>query len=136
MATRRFTLEELNNWLSKSNHEMWTFRINDGFGDMGITGIISLEIRDKNSAEIADFVLSCRVMGRGIEEAMLSFVIEHARTKGIDLIRMRFMTTSKNKPFRDFLDRSKLDRLNNTDVYEWKVEKQYPWPPHLHKAVQ
>ncbi|MGB5750724.1 MAG: HAD-IIIC family phosphatase [Desulfobacterales bacterium] len=101
LSTRRMSEAELMAWAEAKNHMLWTLRVSDKFGDAGLTGIVSLEIQDQN-AQIVDFILSCRVMGRKIEEAMLAIAINHVRESGVKDVSARYIRTSKNKPCLDF----------------------------------
>ena len=101
LSTRRMSEAELMAWAAQKHRRLWTLRVSDKFGDAGLTGIVSLEIQDRN-AQIVDFVLSCRVMGRKIEDTMLFEVIRHARAMGAEGVYARYIPTSKNKPCLDF----------------------------------
>jgi FkbH-like protein len=101
LSTRRMSEAELMAWAQQQHHRLWTLRASDKFGDAGLTGIVSLEIQDR-SAQIVDFILSCRVLGRKIEETLLSIAICHARTLGVENVYARYIPTSKNKPCLDF----------------------------------
>ena len=101
LSTRRMSEAELTAWAADNHHRLWTLRVSDKFGDAGLTGIVSLEVKAQ-SAQIVDFILSCRVMGRKIEEAMLATAIHYARELGVEDVYARYLPTSKNKPCLDF----------------------------------
>jgi FkbH-like protein len=101
LSTRRMSEAELTAWVEDQHHRLWTIRVSDKFGDAGLTGIVSLEIQDQ-TAQIVDFILSCRVMGRKIEEAMLAIAIKHARESGAEDVSARYIATPRNKPCLDF----------------------------------
>lgn len=101
LSTRRMSEEELAAWAAKDQHGLWTFRVSDKFGDAGLTGIVSLEIQNQK-AQIVDFILSCRVLGRKIEESMVALAIQYARSKEAEDVYACYIPTSKNKPCLDF----------------------------------
>ena len=101
LSTRRMSETELTAWAADQFHRFWTIRVSDKFGDAGLTGIVSLAIQDQ-SAQIVDFILSCRVMGRNIEEALLAIGIQYARESGAESVSARYIPTPKNKPCLDF----------------------------------
>src|SRR5207248_5467611 len=70
LSTRRMIKEELQNWNQQPENTVLIFRVSDKFGDYGLVGVASFVLRDGN-ANVVDFVLSCRVMGRKVEETML-----------------------------------------------------------------
>ncbi|MGD9301099.1 MAG: HAD-IIIC family phosphatase [Desulfobacterales bacterium] len=101
LSTRRMSEAELMAWTADKRHRLWTLRVSDKFGDAGLTGIVSIKIQDQ-SAQIVDFILSCRVMGRKIEDVMLATAIHHARESGLKDVYARYIASSKNKPCLDF----------------------------------
>lgn len=95
LTTRRFSEKKLISWINKSSNKLWTIRAKDKFGDYGIIGIVSISIKNK-SAKFEDFVLSCRVVGRGIEKSMIEFVKEYCQNKKINIIKGKYFKTKKN----------------------------------------
>jgi FkbH-like protein len=124
LSTRRMSEADFNAWARKDGCRVWTFRVSDKFGDSGLTGILSLELAGSR-ARIMDFVLSCRVIGRRIEEAMLFVAIECARSAGVQEVYVNYCQTPKNKPCYAFFQRSGLTyRGENTFV--WDAAQPYP----------
>jgi FkbH-like protein len=101
----------------------------DKFGDAGLTGIVSTEV-EQETLRIVDFILSCRVMGRNVEETMLALAIEHGRALGLQKVWARYIATKKNKPCLDVLLHSGLTRSPD-DIFSWDLAKDYPIPPHI-----
>ena len=126
LSTRRLTKEELVSWADNENNFLWTFRTSDKFGDSGLTGVVSVSI-DKRKATIVDFVLSCRVMGKEIENSMLSFVIDFLRPKGVDLLEATLLPTKKNKPCLDFFLNSQFDK-HKENIFHFKLNHQFQTP--------
>jgi FkbH-like protein len=96
LATRRLTEKELLAWSEAASHRVWAFRVQDKFGDSGLTGIASIQL-DGDVGIIVDFVLSCRVMGRKVEEAMLSFLGRAAGKIGARHLSATYSPTPRNK---------------------------------------
>jgi FkbH-like protein len=97
LSTRRLTESELDAWLAEPGHELWAFRVSDRFGDSGLTGIGSLANSD-GEATVVDYILSCRVMGRKVEETVVAVLVDEARRRGADEVRAVYRPTAKNKP--------------------------------------
>jgi FkbH-like protein len=127
LTTRRMTPEELKKWSEREGHDLWVFRVSDRFGDSGLTGIASL-VQEGERGRILDFILSCRVMGRRIEETMLSVIITKAKTLGLSEVFAQYAPTTKNKPCLSFLEGSGLERTSE-DIFRWNMEKTYEPPP-------
>lgn len=127
LTTRRMTDAELLKWALDPAHRVWVFRVSDKFGDSGITGVASLEVQGGMGA-IVDFVLSCRVMGRNVEEAMIHSITKHAYSIGLETVSARFIPTSKNKPCLDFWRRSGFKPDESAERFWWRLDMAYPRP--------
>jgi FkbH-like protein len=130
LATRRLSEAELLAWAEDKNHMLWTLRVSDKFGDAGLTGIVSLEIQDQ-SAQIVDFILSCRVMGRKIEEALLATAVHHAQESGAKAVYARYIPTSKNKPCLDFFQSLAPRFQQQGDSFIGDGKKPFSVPGHI-----
>jgi FkbH-like protein len=130
LSTRRMSEAELMAWSEQEHHRLWTLRVSDRFGDAGLTGILSLEIHDRR-AQIVDFILSCRVLGRNIEETMLAMAIHHAQSLGIENVYARYIATSKNKPCLDFFKNLTPRLQQQGDCFFWEGTQAFPVPEHI-----
>lgn len=128
LRTRRLNVAELREWAAREECELWTLRVVDRFGDAGLTGLLGLEA-GKGSGALCDFVLSCRVMGRQVEEAMLHFATQRARALGWSELTAEYVPTAKNKPCGEFFARSALEREG--DLYYWRADEPLALPPHV-----
>lgn len=125
---RRVSEAEVLEWQKNTGAGLWAFRVSDKYGDSGLTGVISSVITDE-ICHITDFVMSCRVMGRGVEQAMLGNVIGFAQEHGSVEVVCDFLMTERNDPMRDFLDSSGMCRVG--DRYSWSIDRAYPMPKHI-----
>jgi FkbH-like protein len=94
--------------LSDSKREIWGFRISDRVGDAGLTGMIEISFEKATSWTVQNFLLSCRVLGRSVEYAVLHWLAGRATQAGIDEIRFCFVGNSRNQPALDFLQKAGL----------------------------
>lgn len=127
LSTRRLTETELAAWADADHRVLWSFRVADRFGDSGITGITSVE-HGGSVARIVDFVLSCRVFGRGIERLMAHTVVAHAREIGAEVVEARYLPTAKNKPCLEFWKKSGFEPVPAGDLFRWPTDRPYPPP--------
>ncbi len=128
LSTRRLSEQELQLWLHQGRRKLWTFRVKDKFGDSGLTGILSLEI-ESDTACIVDFVLSCRVMGRNVEHAMIAFAAQYCSTQGLRELRADYIPTAKNKPCFNFWLSSGFSCDAEKNQFTWPISRTYPSPP-------
>ena len=74
----------------------------DRIADSGLVGVAILTYEGR-TATIDSFLLSCRVIGRGVEDALLSFVVRHALdAAGCDRVAGAYVPTAKNAMVEDF----------------------------------
>ena len=101
LTTKRYSAEDLRSMLM-TGYQIFCLSVEDKFGDYGLTGaaIVKIDQDDlhKEILYIDSFLLSCRVMGRTVENAFMSFLFEYAGGQGLTGIRGTFLPTAKNKP--------------------------------------
>ena len=82
--------------------------VSDRFGDNGITGTIFLEPVDDVTVNIDTLLLSCRILGKGIEEAFFKTVLNLLRLDGYRKVIAVYLPTAKNSQTADFYERMGL----------------------------
>jgi FkbH-like protein len=125
LRTRRMTEAELSRWAAQPGCSVHAFHVSDRFGAAGLTGILGLEIRD-GVATIEDFVLSCRVMGRKVEETIVHVATALAREAAATRVRAEYLPTKKNGPCLEFWRRSGFASEGTTFV--WETAADYACP--------
>jgi len=98
----------------------------DRFGDLGLTGFVSWQTTD-TSLEIVDFILSCRAMGRQIENLMTHLAVDAARQVGLRSVVARLLPTSRNAPCLDFWRKSGFAEPE-PNTFVWDASRAYPKP--------
>jgi len=129
LTTRRYQEEDIRKFVSDENKLVECAQIQDKFGDNGITGVYIINKENQEEWLIDTFLLSCRVMGRGVEEALLSQIIERAKMKGVKKIKARYIKTKKNKPAENFL--SNFGFTQNGDIWIFETKKPIKKPEYL-----
>lgn len=135
LSTRRMGEAELLAWSREPARRALAFTVRDRFGEYGLTGVASIEVREE-VAEITDYLLSCRVMGRGVEETMLHAIISEAQKLGAARLLARYVPTARNRPCLEFFEtRSAMTRTGDPAAFEWGHEP-YPLPAHVRLALR
>ncbi|MFN2440947.1 MAG: hypothetical protein ABR503_17210, partial [Chitinophagaceae bacterium] len=121
----RKTREEIMNAIQQENSLNWIIDVKDRFGDYGIVGLL-LAKNNQKTLILESFLLSCRVLGRGVENIILSELKTHCMIHQLDNIEAMFQATPKNKPFIDFLLQTdwKADHQTNTHNFLIKQTTQ------------
>ncbi|MBF0294565.1 MAG: HAD family hydrolase [Magnetococcales bacterium] len=101
LTTLRFREEELAQRMEDPAWSLFTVRVEDRFGDNGIVGVMMAKgARHEPLLEVETFLLSCRVIGRTVETAMLATLCRKARDLGLAGVLGRVIPTPKNLPAR------------------------------------
>ena len=124
LSTRRLTESELTAWASAHGRSFWTVSVSDRLGQAGLTGLVSLEVHG-DEAVIVDYVLSCRVMGRKVEETMIHLAVDEARARQARHVVAHYLPTPKNKPCLAVWLASGF-RDDNDGRFTWDTSNPYP----------
>ncbi|NML75702.1 HAD-IIIC family phosphatase [Rhizobium sp. S-51] len=112
-TSRRYTAQEITAYLKDPTTDLFCVSVEDRFGEYGIVGVAILKHFDGRS-EFDTLLMSCRVLARGIESAIISFGIELARRKGSKRAVGEIIATKKNGMVADLFLRHGFE-LRETD---------------------
>ena len=101
LSLRRLDEKSFWEWAEEPYNTAYTFQVADRFGDFGLTGLASLSLAG-TEARIVDFVMSCRVMGKRVEDALLGYTLAQARAAGADRIVAPPVDGPRNGPAKTF----------------------------------
>lgn len=101
LTTRRRSAAEIEEFALVEGGHAVVVRVRDRFGDSGVVGL-ALARNHGESCVIDSFLLSCRVIGRGIETALLAHIGQRALQTGAGQLVGEFIPTKKNAPCARF----------------------------------
>ena len=101
LTTRRYTETQITGMANDPAWRVLSIKVRDRYADNGLVGVAITCDRD-GACEIDTFLLSCRVIGRTVETALLAYLCEQARSRGCHLVEGWFLPTKKNTPAKDF----------------------------------
>ncbi len=104
LTTRRYTEADVAQRLSQG-WRVFCMSVSDRFGDNGITATVFIEPVSDLEVNIDSLLLSCRILGKGIEEAFIKTVFNLLRLDGYRTVTADYLPTAKNGQTADFLDR-------------------------------
>jgi len=114
LTTRRYSAAEIDALAEEDDFELHTIAVRDRFGDGGIVGLAIVRYVG-DEAIIDTFLLSCRVLGRRIEDAFLAFLADAARSRGARLLVGVYVPTPKNAQVANlYADRGFEERGDST----------------------
>ena len=104
LTTIRYGEAELAGRMADPDWLLVTVGVRDRFGDNGIVGVMLAKVGEER-LHIDTFLLSCRVIGRTVETAMLAFLCEAAQARGLKALCGQVVPSDKNMPARDLFEK-------------------------------
>ena len=139
MTTIRWSDQDIRALLALGNR-MWAVEAIDRFGDYGTIGFLSVDPKTELGWRIDNFLMSCRILGRGIEKALLARLIEVAgQNKATNLVGV-FKPTQKNKALcENFYSENNfllpgVASVGGTDqhyYFKYDFTNPYPYPENI-----
>jgi FkbH-like protein len=117
MTTRRYDESDIARFVERADHRVYAIEASDTFGEYGIIGVALLATA-ADTWRIDTFLLSCRVIGRSIEDALVAHMVSEATRAGAAMLVGEFIQTKKNVPARDFYKRLGFALAEATDSCE------------------
>lgn len=132
VTTRRYTESQLATLVANPDWILMTVGLADRFGDNGIIGVMLATVGSQ-ALDIDTFLLSCRVIGRGVETAMLAHLCDTAEQRRLPALTGQLIPTAKNLPVRDLFERHGFAKVEEdaTAASVWRLElplQRVHWP--------
>lgn len=130
LTTKRYFENDIENFMRDENCLVLSISVKDKFGDNGICGVGIIK-KENNIWDIDTLLLSCRVMGRKIEYAIMNYIESKALNEGINTIRASYVPTKKNIPVKDLYESMGFKCIkeeNGTKFYEKTAGNQVDKP--------
>jgi FkbH-like protein len=139
LTTVRHSEAQLAAFGDDPNYDVYAVKVADRFGDNGLVGVCVTR-REKDACEIDTFLLSCRVIGRTVETAVLSFLAEEGQARGLSRLEGWFRPTRKNKPAESVYPTHNFELREQTDAgSQWVLDLRKATvncPPWIQLTVQ
>jgi FkbH-like protein len=131
LTTRRYEAAQLAHFVAEPQWRLYAARAQDRFGDHGLVAVALVEAAGE-IWRIDSFLMSCRVIGYGVETALLSALSREAAMAGATSLLGEFITSAKNQPAADFYPRhgfTPLSRRAEAEVWELELKGDCLPPP-------
>lgn len=123
----RYGLEEIKNFVDDDSYDLIQYEIHDKFGNNGICGFNILKKNNDSSIKILYFALSCRILGRGIENAIIGYIFNKYYQEGYNIFQAKYFFTNKNSIYKNFyksfFDNETYFKEEKYYFYEKKFDK-------------
>lgn len=120
LTTKRYSESDIQSFIDNGD-KVWCISVNDKFGDNGITGAIIVRMFGQK-AKIDTLLLSCRILGKGIEDAFFKSVLNKLMDEGVGEIESEYIRTAKNGMVSDFYKTNGMIEVDNSgDMKHYKL---------------
>jgi FkbH-like protein len=138
LTTRRYTEPQIAGLADCPGWRVWSMRVADRYADNGLVAVaiahlgVAVPNLEGEACEIDTFLMSCRVIGRTVETALLAHLAADARAQGAQWLQGWFLPTRKNAPAMEFYrDHGFAPAQQTADGVLWRLdlgEKQVASP--------
>lgn len=121
MTTKRYTQAEIEQISANPDNEIYVAYSSDKYGESGLISVIIL-VGEAEDVRVDTFLMSCRVMGRRLEDVIMNEIAVHCSDKR--KIIGEFIPTAKNAPVKKLYDRLGFELISDNDghkIYEFTL---------------
>jgi FkbH-like protein len=130
VTTKRYSEPTIAELAAREGWKVYTLAASDRLGDYGLVGV-AICSQAGEVFEIDSFMLSCRAMGRTIENAFLAHIAADCVQRGARLLQAWFAPTAKNAPAKDFYPSTQFRLVreeNGRSLYEYDLSRKMESP--------
>ena len=112
LRTVRYTEAEIEEIAASDNHICLYFMLKDKFGDHGLISVVILDKQDADTLFVSEWLMSCRVLKRGMEEFIVNKIIAAAAEHGFHKVVGEYLPTPKNAMVKDLYEKMGFTRVS------------------------
>ncbi len=121
LRTVRYTESDIQRITESDDYITLFFTLRDKFGDHGLIGVVIMEKKSDDEVFIDTWLMSCRVLKRGMEEFIVNHFVKRAAQSGFKKISAEYIPTSKNGMVKDIYDRMGFSKVKD-NYYELEID--------------
>ncbi len=129
LRTIRYTDDEIERIANDDHYITLYFTLKDKFGDHGLVSVVIMEKRPNDTVFIDTWLMSCRVLKRGMEEFVVNHIVSTAAEEGNKTIIAEYIETSKNHMVKDIYDKMGFLKVKDNyyclNISDYKEQKTY-----------
>jgi FkbH-like protein len=125
VTTRRYTEQDVRLMKDDPAFDVLYAAVQDRFSDNGIIAVAIVGY-ENDLARIDTFLMSCRVIGRGIEQTLLATVLQAARERGCRFVQGEYIATTKNEPAKNLFAQSGFTSVEHPERNLWTRDLSLP----------
>lgn len=121
LRTIRYNEDDIIRIINSDNFITYSVKLKDKFGDHGLISLVILEKKSETKYFIDTWIMSCRVLNRGVDSFIFNEIINDLKNKKINTLCGEYIATKKNKLVSKLLD--KIGMKNNNKHYTLNINK-------------
>lgn len=136
VTTRRYTQSDMEQVFESPDYIRLCGRLEDKFGDNGIVSVV-IGHKDGETLDIDLWLMSCRVLKRDMELAMLDTLVKEAVKQGVKVIKGHYYPTAKNKMVKELFGDFGFEKISEDEEGNtlWELKTEVYKNKNLHIAV-
>ncbi len=129
-TTRRHSEADLDRIIRDGAIALW-MRVEDRYGDNGLVGVAIAAPRENQEFVVDSFLMSCRVLGRRVEHALLSSLARRVKMRGGNVLTGEFIPTKKNAPAASLFSSTGFEPIEAPRWWKLDISGELPTAPDL-----
>ena len=128
LSLERQTLDNVKKIIKSKNREIFAFSLKDKFGEYGTVGLANILYSEKQKVVIENFLMSCRVMGRHVEQTFLAELLKIFRKNKIKIVEAQYIKGPKNQLVKNFYTENGFNILkknNSKFIFKKKISNSF-----------
>lgn len=132
VTTRRYTEGDIERFLASEDTEIFSLKLADRISELGLIGVAIVKYQN-DVAEVDSLLMSCRALGRGAEDVLMSLIYQRAKQRGSTKLVGTYLKSKKNSQVADFYLKQGFELLEESpegtrwgQTIEANVTKDYP----------
>jgi len=116
LRTQRFSEGQCQDFMAQPERfPCFYIKLRDKVGDYGLISIVCTE-RVGCRLEILEYVMSCRVLSRGVEQYTMMHLVDYCRERGLGTLRGEYIATEKNRMVSKFYEKFGFKQVEGTEA--------------------
>ncbi len=115
LTTLRCSESDIKNMADSEDYICLYGKLEDKFGDNGVVSVVVGKI-ENDSLNIILWLMSCRVLKRGMEDAMMNSLIKECKNRGIEKMIGNYYPTAKNSMVKEFYEGMGLELVSTDEI--------------------
>ncbi len=128
LRTVRYTEADIQRIATDKNYIPFYFCLTDKFGSYGLISVVILQKQNEKTLFIDTWLMSCRVLKRGVEQFVLNTLVDYAQKNGFEHIIGEYIPTSKNSMVKEHYPKLGFESTEKPNIWKLNVENYQRFP--------